>query len=489
MDYRRVADEVAGEIESGVLRPGDRLPTQRAFARRRRIAVSTAIRVYGELGRRGLAVGEVGRGTFVRAAPPHPGSVLAEDSGRTPVNLELNYPVVEGQSELMARSLGGLLRPDVLTEATRPAAADGTAEVREAAAGLLARPGWRPHPDRVLFAGNGRQAIAAALSALVRPGARLGVEELTYPLVKAVAEQLGIALVPLAMDTQGVLPEALAAAHRRTPLSAVYLQPTLHNPLTLTMGGERRAQLAELLGELELTAIEDTTWAFLAPTSGEARGAAPEAGQGGAPGIPSDCTPGILQGGAPGIPALDTFPDGTPEPTPPPLAAYAPARTVLIDSLSKRLAPGLTTGFLVVSEAHADALAQALRSGAWTAGRFNLEAVVRWAGDGTVEAVGAAKRADAAARHELVRTYLGGFRVRSDPAAYYCWWELPAPWRAETFVAAAAERLGVAVTPGTAFAVGCRVPGAVRIGLATPPVPVLAGALRRLAALASAAGP
>ncbi|GGU31198.1 aminotransferase-like domain-containing protein [Streptomyces violascens] len=477
MDYRRVADEVAGEIESGVLRPGDRLSAQRAFARRRRIAVSTAIRVYGELGRRGLVVGEVGRGTFVRAAPPHPGSVLAEDSGRTPVNLELNYPVVEGQSELMTRSLGGLLRPDVLTEATRPAAADGTARAREAAAGLLARPGWRPHPDRVLFAGNGRQAIAAALSALVRPGARLGVEELTYPLVKAVAEQLGIVLVPLAMDTQGVLPEALAAAHRRTSLSAVYLQPTLHNPLTLTMGWERRAQLAVLLGELGLMAIEDTTWAFLAPTTGGERDAAPGTPQGGAPGPPSDSTPpGATPGTSQGAP-------------PPPLAAYAPARTVLIDSLSKRLAPGLTTGFLVVPEPHTDALAQALRSGAWTAGRFNLEAAVRWAGDGTVEAVGAAKRADAAARHALVRTHLGSFRVRSDPAAYYCWWELPAPWRAETFAAAAAERLGVAVTPGTAFAVGGRVPTAVRIGLATPPVPVLAGALRRLADLASTVGP
>ncbi len=175
--------------------------------------------------------------------------------------------------------------------------------------------------------------------------------------------------------------------------------------------------------------------------------------------------------------------------TPPPLAAYAPDRTVLVDSLSKRLAPGLTTGFLAAPASHAPALARALRSGAWTAGRFNLEAAVRWAGDGTVEEVGAAKRADAAARHALVRGHLGGFRVRSDPAAYYCWWELPAPWRAETFAAAAAGRLGIAVTPGTAFAVGAAVPDAVRIGLATPPVPVLDGVLRRLAALAATAGP
>ncbi|NEA21913.1 GntR family transcriptional regulator, partial [Actinomadura bangladeshensis] len=32
-DFRRVADEVAAAIAAGRLRPGDRLPPQRAFAR------------------------------------------------------------------------------------------------------------------------------------------------------------------------------------------------------------------------------------------------------------------------------------------------------------------------------------------------------------------------------------------------------------------------------------------------------------------------
>ncbi|MDV9188927.1 hypothetical protein R6L23_12000, partial [Streptomyces sp. SR27] len=56
----------------------------------------------------------------------------------------------------------------------------------------------------------------------------------------------------------------------------------------------------------------------------------------------------------------------------------------------------------------------------------------------------------------------------------------------ETFTAAAAARAGVAVTPGSAFAVGTgTAPDAIRIGLATPPHEVLDGALRRLAALAA----
>ncbi|MBW5425647.1 GntR family transcriptional regulator, partial [Streptomyces sp. BG9H] len=453
------ADEVAREIESGALRGGERLPTQRAFARRRGIANSTAIRVYGELARRGLVVGEVGRGTFVRAAAPHPGGAAlterAEPEGRAelpeppefpefPVNLELNYPVVEGQSALMARALAPLSRPDVLLEATRTAAPDGTPDAREAAASVLARGGWRPEPGQVLFAGNSRQAIAAALSSLVRPGGRVGVEEVTYPLVRAIADQLGLRLVPIAMDEQGMLPAALADAHRGSPLAAVYVQPTLQNPLSITMGEARRLELAEVVGGLGCHVVEDGTWGFLAQDA------------------------------------------------PAPLAALLPERVILVDSLSKRLAPGLTLGMLAVPPAHLDALARSLRSGAWTAGAFGLEAAVRWVGDGTVETLVAAKRADAGVRHEIVRAVRGRLaaagvkgRIRTDPRSYYCWWELPPPWRAETFVAAAAAR-GIAVTPGPAFAVGgYRAADAVRIGLASPPTDVLAAALDTLAALAA----
>jgi DNA-binding transcriptional MocR family regulator len=417
-DYRRIADRIAEEIAAGRLRPGDRLPPQRVFARRRGIAGSTAGRVYGELVRRGLVVGEVGRGTFVRAAPAGAGAgrALAEPASSAPVNMELNYPSVPGQAELLAAGLASLLRTDVLGEALGLVPANGTGAAREAAAGLLAVPGWRPEPDRFLFTGNARQAIAAALAHLVRPGGRVGVESLTYPLVKEIAARLGVTLVPLATDGDGLRPDAVAAAHRAAPLSAVYVQPTLHNPTSTTMPHERRAELASVVRELDLPVVEDRIWAFLAGV-----GPGAEASRG--------CVGGAL-----------------------PLAAYAPERVYVVDGLSKRVAPGLTVGFLVVPEGRAEEAGDALRSGGWAAGRFALEAAVRWIADGTVARLVAAKREDAAARQRLVREGLAGFAVRGDERAYYAWWELPEPWRADTFCAAAAER-GVAVTPGPAFSV------------------------------------
>ncbi|MEU9732116.1 PLP-dependent aminotransferase family protein [Streptomyces sp. NPDC048002] len=439
-DYRSVADQVAAEITSGVLKPGDRLPPQRAFARRHGIANSTATRVYQELGRRGLTVGEVGRGTFVRAAAPTDPPALGEPAGSR-VDLEFNYPVAPGQPELLAASLEGLLRPDVLADALRPVGPAGHPAAREAAADLLVRGGWRPDPARVLFAGNGRQALSAVFAALVPPGARLGVEELTYPVVKAIAGRLGITLVPLAMDDDGLVPEAVEEAHRAGPLAAVYAQPVLHNPLSLTMPAPRARRLAEVLRRLDLPLVEDTIWAFL----------------------------------------HDELP---------PLAALLPERTVLVDSLSKRVAPGLSLGFVVAPAAPGPllgSLAAGLRSGGWTAQRFNLEAVVRWQGEGVVGRLVRAKRQDAAVRQEIAARQLSGFELRTDPRSYHCWWRLPRPWRADTFVAAAA-RYGIGVPPAAAFTVGdAHAPNAVRVGLATPRTDELASALSLLAQLARSA--
>ncbi|MDQ2584021.1 aminotransferase-like domain-containing protein [Saccharothrix yanglingensis] len=428
MDHRVIADRIAADIAAGRLEPGDRLPPQRRFARRHGIAASTAARVYGELARRGLTTGEVGRGTFVRSA--RPAEPALPEPGGARVDLEFNFCLLPDQTELLAPALRGLV-DDGLVAATTPVGVAGTPEVRAATAALLARGGWAPDPRQVLFTGNGRQAIAAAVAALVPVGGRLGVEAVTYPVVKALAARLGITLVPLAVDDAGVLPDALRAADVR----AAYLQPVLHNPLGTTVPPARRAELAEVVRDLDVQVVEDAVYAFLGPD----------------------------------------------------LPPLAPERTTVVDSLSKRLAPGLTLGFVVPPGHLVDRVAATARSGGWAAGHFALAAAGRWLADGTVRAVVDRKRALARERQLLARTHLAGFEVRGDPGAFHCWWRLPEGWRAETFTAAASRR-GIAITPAAAFAVvPGHAPNAVRLALASTDEDTLVPALTTLAALARGA--
>ena len=144
-EYLRLADTVAAEIANGALKPGDRLPPQRSFAYERKIAVSTASRVYTELLRRGLVVGEVGRGTFVSGETRRGIAALAEPRGAR-IDLEVNYPLLPTQSAMIAKSLEGLERPEALDLALRQATSTGTQAARNISAEFLARGGLVTRP-------------------------------------------------------------------------------------------------------------------------------------------------------------------------------------------------------------------------------------------------------------------------------------------------------------------------------------------------------
>ncbi|WJR76248.1 PLP-dependent aminotransferase family protein [Bradyrhizobium sp. NP1] len=434
-EYLKLADAVAAEIAGGTLKPGDRLPPQRSFAYERNIAVSTASRVYTELLRRGLVVGEVGRGTFVSgearrgvAAPSEPRGVR--------IDLEFNYPLLPVQAAMIARSLQGLQRPDALELALRPAASNGTAAARTVSAAYLARKGWSVDPEQIVFTANGRQSMAAALAALVPSGGRCGVEPLTYPFIKGIAARLGVTLVPLAMDEDGVRPDAVQKAHREARLSALYLQPILHNPLGITMPPARRAELLRVVEKLDLTIIEDAVYGFLEDEA--------------------------------------------------PLAAQAPDRCVLIESLSKKVAPGLALGFIVCPPRLRESIMAAIRSGGWTTSGYALAAGQRLMDDGTAAELSRLKRIDAAERQQMAAERLAGFEIKANPKSYHLWLTLPPYWRSQTFVAAAARR-DIALTPSTTFATSPgHAPNAVRLALAAPRLEQLDSGLRTLAGLLNA---
>jgi DNA-binding transcriptional MocR family regulator len=431
-EYLKLADTVASEIANGVLKPGERLPPQRNFAYDRGIAVSTASRVYAELMRRGLVVGEVGRGTFISGDAKRGVAAASEPRGiRT--DFEFNYPMLPEQTGLIAKSLDGLEKPAALDAALRQATSIGTPTMRRIAAEYLSQSEWLPAPQQLVFTGNGRQSIAAALAAVVPTGGRCGVEALTYPFIKGIAARLGISLVSLAMDENGVRPDSVQKAHRESHLSAIYIQPTIQNPLGTTMPPARRADIVRVVEKLGLPILEDNVYGFLGDE--------------------------------------------------PPLAAIAPDSCIVIDSLSKKVAPGLTLGFILPPQRLRESMMASVRSGGWTASGFAFAAAERLMGDGTVAELTRLKRLDARARQKIAIRRLSDFEIQTNEKCYHLWLTLPAHWRSQTFVAAAAKR-DIALTPSTTFAATPgHAPNAVRLALAAPTMDQLDAGLLTLVAM------
>lgn len=201
------------------------------------------------------------------------------------------------------------------------------------------------------------------------------------------------------------------------------------------MSAARRQQVVRVLRDLDLMAIEDHVCAFLADD-------------------------------------------------PSPLVRLAPDHVVMIDSLSKRVSPGVSLGWAVAPSRLAADLAEAVRASAVTPSGLALELSVRWMTDGTVAQLVREKRRDAHRRQSLLRRTCRYLSVHSDPRTYHAWLELPSRWRAESFTAAAMDH-GIAVAPGTAFSVGGgRAPNAIRVALASPTLAVLGESLATLDHLA-----
>jgi DNA-binding transcriptional MocR family regulator len=417
--YLALAEAIAQDITEGALAEGIRLPPQRDLAYRLGVTVGTVSRAYAVAAQRGLVTGEVGRGTYVRARPAAPGRPdLIGDGGGDLIKLTVNAPPDPSYRALLAQGLGEVAaNAGALEELLSYTPKRGFADHRAAAAAWIGRVGVAASPEQVIITGGAHQAIVAAFAALARPGDSILVEALTYAGVCHVAERLGLRLQGLAIDEEGLRPEALEEAARGGRARLVFVNPTAHNPTTATMSRGRREAIVAAARRHDLILIEDDVYGQL------------------------------------------------PEDRPPPLAALAPERTVHISSASKSVAPGLRLGILASPAALHQRIAEAQHDLFLTCPPLMAELFSHWLRNGTADRLARRQRVEASARQELAKGLLGGHRYQAQPTSYHLWLPLPPPWRTAEFIAAAQER-GVAVDPGSTFAVDpANAPHAVRVSL------------------------
>jgi GntR family transcriptional regulator len=70
--YRQIQDQIRYGLASGLLHPGEQLPTVRGLAIELRVNPNTVIKAYSELEREGLLTTEQGSGTFATLQPLAP---------------------------------------------------------------------------------------------------------------------------------------------------------------------------------------------------------------------------------------------------------------------------------------------------------------------------------------------------------------------------------------------------------------------------------
>ncbi|KNB50621.1 aminotransferase class I/II-fold pyridoxal phosphate-dependent enzyme [Streptomyces caatingaensis] len=239
-------------VSAGALGAGATLPPVRRLAERLGVSPGTVAAAYQELRRRGIVVTRGRGGTVVAEAP-------AAASRRPP-------KVPEGLRNLAGGRPDPALLPDAapgvraLPVSRSHRAAPRLPELEEAVRGWLERDGVPA--GHVTFAHGALDLVGRLLSVELRPGDAVAVEDPGYHHLLDLVTALGLRTVPVAVDEEGMRPEALCAALREDGVRAVVLSPRAQNPYGGCLSPARRDALAALVrGASDVLVVEnDYAW-------------------------------------------------------------------------------------------------------------------------------------------------------------------------------------------------------------------------------------
>ena len=414
--YVSLFDAINEAIAHGDLKGGERLPTQRDLAAMLGVNIATVSKAVAEAGRRGLLVTRRGGGTFV--APAHPRAPRDAEAADAVADLSINVPPMGPVRSIVEHIMGTLLRNAGADALFGYSPVGGSFHDRDVATQWLAARGVAASPEDLILTQGAYEGLFAALTALARPGEAIACEALNYSGIRRLGELCRLELVGVAVDEQGMRPDALASALRGGKVKAVVCTPVTLNPTTATQGLERRRAIIDVARRNSVPIVEDDIYGRLAG---------------------------------------DDLP---------PLAAMWPQGVTYVSGLSKCVAPGLRIGYLCPPPALRSRVHDALLLLAWTAPSLHIALATELIRTGSAAECSLAQRAEASRRMALARKLLPGlFTSPIALASYHAWLNLPEPW-GEREATAALRRHRILVSPAHDFVIGSRAaPAAVRIGL------------------------
>jgi DNA-binding transcriptional MocR family regulator len=419
--HERLAMALRRDMENGTLKPGDRLPPQRTLADHLHISVGTVTKAFQDAERQGLVSGQVGRGTFVTSVAK---AAVANAPEPTMIDLSVNVVPLAAAAARLAETLRKLQRGHALADLLAYAPPAGAEAQRKSAASWLARTAHFPGADgsRLILTNGGQHAMWLAFAAVCAPGDTILCEAATYYGMKALAETAQYTLHGVAMDAEGMRPDALDSAIAQTGARTLYLMPTVQVPTGRTMTMARRRDIIKIARRHELRIVEDDHYAAFAPD----------------------------QAGA-------TVP----------LAQLAPDLCLYLSSVSKSLSPGLRTGFLIMPSAGLfDRAVRILRSTLYAAGSFGPMVTAQWIDDGSAFDITATMLHAMRTRWKRATASLRPLGITTAPFSPHIW--LPLSELDMERAAGRAQRAGVSVTPPELPLLDSKLISGIRICIGAP---------------------
>ncbi len=283
--YQQVIDLIKMEIDSGALRPGDRLPSLRRLAGNLDVSIPTVKQAYEELERLAQVESRPQSGFYVLArvrnalVRPPP----ANTAGPVEVSCrKLVEQVYEGMHQVGVVPLG-IANPSFARPAAKAlhrtmkrvmaraeqrsvgyAPVRGDPGLQRQIAFRYLDMGGAVRPQDLIVTNGCQEALALALQAVACSGDVIAVESPTYSGTLELIESLGmLALEIETCPTQGLCLKALEKALGQQAIRACVFSSCLNNPLGSATTDDHRRELVELVESYRVPLIEDDVYGEL----------------------------------------------------------------------------------------------------------------------------------------------------------------------------------------------------------------------------------
>ena len=254
--YRQIYDRFRSAIASGVLKPGDRIPSARALMTELGLARGTVEAAYSLLAAEGYVQARGQAGTIVSPelkprqaiaiAPPAVARKSAPPSFRpdTTLPFQMGLPALDAfPRKIWARLGARCIRAMQPGDMALPPVAGLAALKAEIAAYLHVSRGVGCAPEQVFVTSGYHHTMGLIGRALIKPGDRVWLENPGYPPARDILRHLGATPVAIPVDQDGIV---VAEGIRTAPKArAVVVTPAHQSPLGVSLSLPRRLALLD----------------------------------------------------------------------------------------------------------------------------------------------------------------------------------------------------------------------------------------------------
>ncbi len=279
--YEKLAAEIEGLVESGVLLAGERIPSVRQTSQHHKLSITTVLRAYVLLESKGVIESRPQSGYFVRRRAAQPVNAELQSSRPMPVSAEVDV------SKLVLSTLRSIRLNDALPLGSpypdpslfalqrlnqygnavarrhpywnvMDDLPPGNPELIRQIARRYLENGQSVDPNEIIVTVGATEAINLCLQAVAKPGDTVAVESPTFYAMLHAIERMGMRAIEVATHPrEGIDIAALARIIDEQPVAACMVMPNFQNPMGFQMPDARKRALVELLTRHDIPVIEN----------------------------------------------------------------------------------------------------------------------------------------------------------------------------------------------------------------------------------------